>query len=480
MGWDWVTYYGETQGVDADFNFTLLQRPDVTAVRDRFDQLEGLSGGAGDDILRGPNRAVEGEFAGDEEYLHKMTESTLDLVGGLREMLYPEGMNFGQQFMRTGPVIDSDGFPSIIIGGQGSDLIEGRYGNDYLDGDAYLAADLAWVGPDGSIIEQHPSAAPYRARLLNGTINPGDLEIVREIRYDDPGSSAVDTALYQDIRSAYEITHIRDGYWQIEHTGAVEAEESEGIDILNNIEILQFQDNCVLLDPEAQTVLDCISEGELVLTTTPDMLEGEPVVAELLDLSGEPFDLTEASNIRFFWIGGEGSSPTEITEREELTIGGVAPDTDAPNRSTFIPNDDAVDMYLIARVTFELGGTTHTVVSAPTGSTVVNVNDEPVPPDLAGNLEVGSTLSVTVPTDEDGTEDVVFTYTWQRALAADAPEDDWTVIQGPGSDPLQDSAYLLVDGDLDGFIRVVIEYTDNQGQDERAVTQARGPVTAVP
>ena len=110
----------------------------------------------------------------------------------------------------------------------------------------------------------------------------------------------------------------------------------------------------------------------------------------------------------------------------------------------------------------------------------MNVNDEPVPPDLAGNLEVGSTLSVTVPTDEDGTEDVVFTYTWQRALAADAPEDDWTVIQGPGSDPLQDSAYLLVDGDLDGFIRVVIEYTDNQGQDERAVTQARGPVTAVP
>ena len=480
MGWDWVTYYGETEGVDADFNFTLLQRPDVTAVRDRFDQLEGLSGGAGDDVLRGPNRAVEGEFAGDEEYLHKMTEETLDLVDGLREMLYPDGMNFGQQFMRTGPEIDSDGFPSIIIGGQGSDLIEGRYGNDYLDGDAYLAADIAWVGPDGTIIEQHASAAPYRARLLNGTINPGDLEIIREIRYDDPGSGAVDTAQYQDIRSAYEITHIRDGYWRIEHTGAVEAEESEGIDILNNIEILQFQDNCVLLDPEAQTALECISQGELVLTTTPEMLEGEPVVAELLDLSGEPFDLTEATNIRFFWIGGEGSSPTEITEREELTIGGVAPDADAPNRSTFIPNDEAVGQYLIARVSFELGGTTHTIVSAPTELTVVNVNDVAVPPVIAGATVVGSTLSVTVPTDEDGTEDVVFTYTWQRAMAADAPEADWVDIQGPGADPLQDSAYLVVEGDLDGFIRVVIDFTDNQGGVEKAVTAVRGPVTAAP
>lgn len=107
---------------------------------------------------------------------------------------------------------------------------------------------------------------------------------------------------------------------------------------------------------------------------------------------------------------------------------------------------------------------------------MVNVNDEPVPPDLAGILQVGSTLSVTVPTDEDGTEDVVFFTVHVAACprAADAPEDDWVVIQGPGVDPLQDSAYLLVDGDLDGFIRVVIEYTDNHGQDERAVTEARG------
>ncbi|WP_164996660.1 peroxidase family protein [Actinomyces minihominis] len=480
MGWDWVTYYGETEGVDADFNFTLLQRPDVTAVRDRFDQIEGLSGGAGDDILRGPNRAVEGEFAGDEEYLHKMTESTLDLVTGLRAMLYPEGLNFGQQFMRSGPVLDTDGFPSIVLGGEGSDLIEGRFGNDYLDGDAYLAADLALVSADGTILEQHPGAAPYRARLLNGTINPGDLQIVREIRYDAPDSTAVDTAQYQDIRTAYVITHIRDSYWQVEHTGAAEAEESEGLDIINNIEVLQFQDGCVKLDPEAVTVLDCVSEGELVITTTPEMLEGETAVAELLDLSGQPFDLTGATNIRFFWQGGEGASPEEITEREDLIIGGVEADADAPNRSTFTLNDAAVGQYLIARMTFDRDGTTHTFVSVPTASTVVNVNDLPVPPELAGTLQVGSTLSVTVPTDEDGTEGAVFTYTWQRAAAAGAPDADWVTIQGPGADQILDSAYLVAETDLDAFIRVVIEYTDTQGANERAVTAVRGPVTATP
>lgn len=473
MGWDWITYYGETGSVDADFNFTVLQRPDVNAVRDRFDQLEALSGGAGDDVLRGPNVAVEGEFAGDEEHLHKMTEETLDLVDGLREMLYPEGMNFGQQFMREGPIIDSDGFPSIIVGGQGSDLIEGRAGNDYLDGDAYLAVQLALVDGNGEILEAHDSASAFRARLLNGTIDPGDLEIVREIRYDE-ATDAVDVAEYEDVRSAYEVTHIRDGYWQVEHTGAVEAEESNGTDILNRIERLQFQDSCLVLDSETGEVSDCEQIAEIELSYPDPLNENDPVVAQLRDLEGNPFDLTDAT-VRFTWVGGEGASPEEVSEREDLTIGGVAPDAGTQNsRSTFVPNDSAVDMFLQVIARIELDGRTYTVVSPFTSTAVLNVNDPGVPPAIAGSPTVGSTLSVSVPQDEDGTEEAVFTYTWQWF---DPIAESWVTVQGPGSDGTQDTAFLVTPAQLGSTIRVVIAYTDALGTEETVTTAPVGPVT---
>lgn len=476
MGWDWITYYGETEGVDADFLFTLLQRPDVNAVRDRFDQLEGLSGGAGDDVLRGPNRAVEGEFLGDEEYLHKMTEATLDLVDGLRAMLYPTGMNFGQQFMREGPVLDSDGFPSIVIGGPGSDTIEGRFGNDYLDGDAYLAVQLAWVNADGEVIEAHDNASAYRTRVLSGEINPGDLRIIREIRYDAPDSGAIDVAEYADIQGSYEVTWIRDNYWEVAHTGVAEAEESDGTDIINNFERIQFQDSCIILNSEDGTTSPCEPIGEVQLTFEEPILEGVPVIAEVRDLEGNAFDLSDATNIRFTWIGGEGNSPDTITETEELTIGGVAPDPGAPNRSTFIPDDDAVEMFLRATVRFELDGTVHTLVSPFSTSPVVNVNDPGVAPSIAGTPLVGETLSVTVPQDGDGTDGAVFEYTWQRASAADAADEDWITIQGPGSIPIQDAAYQVMPGDEGFFIRVVITYTDSFGTAETVLTVPVGPV----
>src|SRR5690606_33106731 len=45
LGFDWVTYRGERTGVDIDMRFSVLQRPDVQAVRDRYDLIESVSGG---------------------------------------------------------------------------------------------------------------------------------------------------------------------------------------------------------------------------------------------------------------------------------------------------------------------------------------------------------------------------------------------------------------------------------------------------
>src|SRR5690606_1842419 len=148
MGFDWITYYGETADVDVDFLVTVLQRPDVTAVRDRYDQLEAMSGGPGNDRLSGVGRELDGAEGADPE-LHRMTEETLDLVDGLRELLQPVNHdNYAARFMQAGPVVDADGLSNMILGGPGSDIIQGRGGDDFIDGDLILRVQLALVDPE--------------------------------------------------------------------------------------------------------------------------------------------------------------------------------------------------------------------------------------------------------------------------------------------------------------------------------------------
>ncbi len=52
LGYDWVTHQNDPLGANADMNFTGLQPPDEDNVRDRFDDVEGLSGANKNDILR--------------------------------------------------------------------------------------------------------------------------------------------------------------------------------------------------------------------------------------------------------------------------------------------------------------------------------------------------------------------------------------------------------------------------------------------
>jgi hypothetical protein len=167
----------------------------------------------------------------------------------------------------------------------------------------------------------------------------------------------------------------------------------------------------------------------------------------------------------YTWNGYEGGTPPEIEPLSEQ-----GPDTGTPGVSTFVPDDSAVELALMVTVRFTLDGKVHTLTSAPTVDTVINVNDPPVAPTMNGTPAVGQTLSVGVPQDGDGIEDVVFTYTWERASAADAPDDQWVAVKGPGSDPLLFAGYAVVEADAGMHLRVVITYTDNLGQPERAVT----------
>ena len=73
---------------------------------------------------------------------------------------------------------------NIILGGDGSDIIEGRGGDDVIDGDAWLNVRISVrqnIDGTGPEIASFDSMAPMIPLMLTGTYNPGQLVAVREI-----------------------------------------------------------------------------------------------------------------------------------------------------------------------------------------------------------------------------------------------------------------------------------------------------------
>ena len=458
-GFDWITYYGEDANVNVDFLVTALQRPDVTAVRDRYDLLEAMSGGSGNDQLRGIGRELDGAEGADPE-LHKMTESTLDLVDGLREMLQPAGHdNYALRFMNDGPVVDTDGVNNLIVAGPGSDVIEGRGGDDFIDGDLMLKVQLAWENPAGEI-EYQDSAESFSDRIFRGEIDPGELFMVREL-VDVSGEDDIDTAEYLGNFEEYTIEDLGDGYVKVTHStpaGGGEAEEAEGADVIRNIELLQFADTCY--DLVAGELCESVAQVQL---STDSPVEDVPVTAELLDMDGQPFDMTNVTNLVIEWWAGEGQPPTE----SEMVASGSS--------TTYSPTDDAIDQVLQARFKFNLGGLTHVVTSDWTVNPVENVNDAPQIPELTapGGTVVGQNVQARPPTDGDGVEgasEAGWTYTFESAANAEFT-DDVQVIRSSTT-----TSYTLTEDEVDRFIRVTVAYTDDFGMEEVVSTPVIGPV----
>jgi Ca2+-binding RTX toxin-like protein len=238
LGYDWVTYRGDPTPVDADMLVSGLFAvfPDINELRDRFDLTEGLSGWTGNDILRGDNRGpvelANGAF-GTVPDGHVLTNAGINRIAGLRALLPPGATEF-----RGG---------NIILGGAGSDLIEGRGGNDILDGDRWLNVQLEGRLNDG-MVKRANSLQELKADVFADPqrLNPGNIRIIREIVTDpalpaDCGAVAprnCDTAVFTGPRADYLIASNADGSLTVTHTVV----GGDGTDTLRNFERLQFAD----------------------------------------------------------------------------------------------------------------------------------------------------------------------------------------------------------------------------------------------
>jgi len=234
-GFDWVTHARSVERGDSDMRMVIVEGPN--ALKDRFLLVEALSGWDKDDILRG-NDVIPSEP--DTEVAVPGASNVLDAAGiarisGLSELLPTGATTFGEG--------------NIIIGGSGSDQIWGNGADDIIDGDKWLNVRLSVrgdVNDPASETKSVTSLKDIQAEIMAGTINPGNVVIVREI-LSSPTVTDIDTANFSGAMSEYTISTDALGVTTVAHTGG---NGDDGIDRITNVERLKFTDTTLELHDE--------------------------------------------------------------------------------------------------------------------------------------------------------------------------------------------------------------------------------------
>ncbi len=378
-GHDWVIHKGQAVAADADLNFPAFATLPLEVLRDRFSQVEGLSGWVHDDVLRGddrtaPDPAEEGggpiaDPTPEGNFLHnELDQAGIDRIAGLAQIITPELMVTGEYLADgSGDTREIFNGGNILLGGGGSDLIEGRGGNDVIDGDAWLnvrisirdgsGTEIATAEGLSSVVTDLAGTVLHDGRtlenlMLSRVYNPGQLSITREILWDDSGS---DTASYWDVFENYSLTLNGDGSIAVEHldetVGVIDPltnqnRQLDGTDRLYNIEQIQFGDQ--LIDVAAYF-------------NQPPV--GSPVISDASPTQGQALtvDLSGISD-------GNGIAPGSMQLQWQSMIGGVWTDIAGATAESFTPDLGQINTPLRVSVSYVDGaGNAEAVMSAETG-----------------------------------------------------------------------------------------------------------------
>ena len=338
LGFDWAIHKGDPVAANSDLGIPVFAAQDVFTLRDRFDSVEALSGWRFDDALAGtnfPTGAVgnPGGILNGPDADSNLLQKNVSLINGFQTLL-------GQPALLdpNGVVIDPSNGADILIGGLGSDRFVGLAGNDLIDGDAWLNVRVSVRSKlDPNVeIKSVDSIAALRAEMLAGTINPGQLRIVREIVVDPLGAAPdVDTAVYSDVRASYDVTRNADGTWNVAHLRGTAA---DGTDKIRNVEQLQFSDQLINLTGAPLIADFSPTEGRALLASPGSLLF---------------FNNVPASAVSYQWQRGSGTSFVNI-------VGATG--------DSFTPTQAEVGLQLRVLATFlDQFGVPRAIVSPPTG-----------------------------------------------------------------------------------------------------------------
>ncbi|WP_141249798.1 peroxidase family protein, partial [Pseudomonas sp. ACN5] len=404
-GFDWVTYKNDRTGVTADLTMAALAQPHGNApnqntgvfnpvgaspasILDRFAEVEGLSGSSFGDVLKGDN--VNADTIINHGGTTGSALTNVALIRGLEQFLADAGL-------------PTTGFATgnIILGGDGSDLIEGRGGDDLIDGDKWInvriavydPADVNHTGPEIASFDSMIDMIPL---MLDGTINPGQLQAVREIM---PGTStdgeAFDTAIFSGLQDEYTVTVDDRGTDDLEddvYTVTDSVAGRDGTDTLLHIERLQFADNQLVLvdglnaEPTGSpTVTDgnggAIVVGDILTVSVAGVRDGDNVTA------GNPQGLINGS-VSYFWQFEADPGSGVFEDIVLLPAGDLA--FQSADGTTFKVSPDLAGLSLRVKAIYQDGhGTTEVLFSQPTsvvapGAPVVPTAQTPVVDATAG------------------------------------------------------------------------------------------------
>ncbi|NDC59080.1 MAG: heme peroxidase, partial [Alphaproteobacteria bacterium] len=354
-----------------------------------------------------------------------------------------------------------------ILGGGGSDLIEGRGGDDIIDGDRYLSVSLSLrsAANPGLELRRLNSISEIRNELLAGTIKPSQLEIVKEIKTATaPG--VVDTAVFRGALAEYAIEGRAglvpgvdlngDGFIEISHQAGAGI---DGVDKVRNIERLQFADQVVWLTPQSNTGPQGLAAitGVTPAPTTPT--EGQRLTVSLTGV-------TDLDNVSTANPTGAITGTITVFWQAETAPGVFAdliePVTGAPITGlTFTPDDGEAGLRLRARIMYQdAEGVIETVYSAPSNP-VVNVNDAATGTVVLSDLTPTQTVALTARStiaDPDVAGGVpVLSFQWQVSLPL-VNGGAFTNIAGATA-----ATFTPTQAQVGGLLRVIASYTDPFG-----------------
>jgi Ca2+-binding RTX toxin-like protein len=434
FGFDWGIGKGDTGAVAFDLQIPIFTTNPNDILRDRFDQTEALSGYHFNDVLDGDSRgqsftALPASAPSVLFADHVLTQAGIDRIAGLNAWFAGARATFGLgTSFREG---------NLLMGGDGNDTIRGRGGFDIIDGDSYLNVRIQIVIPTG------PNAGTYSAEsmstnttfmganagrvynvnadgspnfaspafggvnlntlLLNRTINPGQLSIVREIK---DGTVAVgetdnDTAVFQGPIGAYDIERnalgvvadvngdgfisVRDrdnglvgavvGGVQLETRGPLLVDDT---DLVRNIERLQFADTVLVIAGANQPA-----------TGTVTVIENTPLGGIVTPYAGQV--LTASANVADPNGVSSPTAPAGLTFEWQMAVPILNVwNTILTGSSYTVRPEDVGNLIRAVAVFTDNLGTTERVASTPTAPATLplNVNE---------NSATGTVVSTSLP-----------------------------------------------------------------------------------
>jgi hypothetical protein len=244
----------------------------VIVNRDRWQETEADSGSDLNDTIKGTDGALsQPALVGGAGFIgcDAIDQAGIDRIAGLNQLVTPALL---AAQTTTGASVAAISAPGqcplvgqvwgdgdILIGGLGSDRLEGRTGNEILDGDRYLQVHISVrtnpavasseIGRT-DLMENKATSGNFgpgttgmtlQQAVFAGLVDPGNLVAVREIvtpttaQADAAAGGNVDTAVFNDTFGASTIS-------APDANGVTVVTSADGVDRVSNVERLAFSD----------------------------------------------------------------------------------------------------------------------------------------------------------------------------------------------------------------------------------------------